>query len=324
MDWFDFRTAAVRDLAWACFSRPLLHIPSLRGADADLDNCHLRLDDGRRDLLQALDRRPAPLLDFLHTARDRRLGLYFEQLWHFWLRYDPTLELIAHNLPVRAGQRTVGEFDCLYLCRQSGRCFHLELAVKFYLGLRGGGRNGSCSDAAAWLGPGCNDRLDWKIDRLLHHQAQLSRHPAAVTLLGDLGIRGPAREVEVKGYLFTCANDPLPPPAGLYPARELQPWLTLNELPAWLASRPTAARFLPLDKPRWLHPALLSPDDTALGSDALQAELRQHFSRRRQPRLVAELDPAGRECHRFFATGSDWPFPVRASGGRRRNPAQDR
>ena len=113
-----YRTPAVRDLAWACFSPPLLHNDQLLADPGGLTNCYLELTPQRRDWLAALDRDPSALLEHLAVNAPRRLGLYFERLWHFFLQADPAVELLAHNLPVRDGGVTLGEFDCLYYCRR--------------------------------------------------------------------------------------------------------------------------------------------------------------------------------------------------------------
>ena len=128
-----FRTPAVRDLAWACFSEPLFLCKGLPPGAGPLQNCTLQLTPERAQWLERLDREPAALLAQVEETRKGRLGLYFEHLWHFFLRQDPAVDLLAHNLPVRHGTRTLGEFDCLYYCHQRQQYIHLELAVKFYL-----------------------------------------------------------------------------------------------------------------------------------------------------------------------------------------------
>ena len=156
----DYHTREVRDLAWACFSPPLLLSPGLAQPEEAVSNCGLGLTDARRSWLERLDRDARPLLEHLARRRGSRLGIYFEQLWHFFLTEDPAVDLVAHNLPVRADGRTIGEFDCLYYCRERRRHVHLELAVKYYLGYQcaaaGRHRDGpcparvACRSAASW------------------------------------------------------------------------------------------------------------------------------------------------------------------------------
>ena len=111
---YIYQTRAVRDLAWACFSPALLHSNVLADADQDIANCGLSLSPAREQWLMEIDRHPEELLRHLSKLHNKRLGLYFESLWHFFLQQDPQVDLIAHNLAVRTPHKTVGEFDCLY------------------------------------------------------------------------------------------------------------------------------------------------------------------------------------------------------------------
>ena len=81
----------VRDLAWACFSPPLLHTQKLADDQHNVANCGLSLTPTRTAWLQQLDHNPGPLLDYLAQQSHTRLGLYFEQLWHFFLAQDPAV-----------------------------------------------------------------------------------------------------------------------------------------------------------------------------------------------------------------------------------------
>ena len=225
-----YRTPAVRDLAWACFSQPMLRSDRLHSGGEPLGNCTLQLTAQRRTWLDALDECPEDLLQHLGQPAPARLGLYFERLWHFFLEADEDTELVAHNLPVRAEGHTVGEFDCIYYCRKRKRHVHLELAVKFYLQRPGSDGH----DWAHWLGPNREDRLDRKLTRLLQHQLQLGVMPAARPVLAQLGIEDLDRELEVKGRLFrSLGGDCVYPDACLPP---LQPtWhATLDILPTQL------------------------------------------------------------------------------------------
>ena len=54
MIWQELTQHAVRDLAWACFSPPLLHSRHLPGSDGRIDNCELELTPARIEQLRAL------------------------------------------------------------------------------------------------------------------------------------------------------------------------------------------------------------------------------------------------------------------------------
>jgi hypothetical protein len=292
----------VRDLAWACFGPPLLRLETLAGG-REISAAGLPLTITRGAWLQQLDRQPQRLLSWLEERPAPRLGLYFERLWQFFLTQDCATELLAHNLPVRVGGQTLGEFDCLYYCHRRKRPVHLELAVKFYLGHRRTTEGADRSDAAEWLGPNTVDRLDLKLQRLLQHQSRLSLHPAGRELLANRGMEQPLREIAVHGALFRPARDLLAPPAGYNAALPISYWYTL---PAWRTLAAPEARFVIVPRLRWLSP--LQHCTEAVPPAALSRQLEEHFARGGRPQLIALVDQQGCELQRFFLTGANWPL----------------
>lgn len=304
----------VRDLAWAVFSDDLILADALGPRPQALHACSLSdLTPARLAWLQGLDRAPQPLLDHVGPRVGQRLGLYFESLWHFFLRSDPTVELLSHNLPVRDAGRTVGEFDCLYRCRDSGEIVHLELAVKFYLHT-GPGSGGTGDDRADWLGPGRRDRLDRKLTHLSGHQTRLSEHPAAQCLLKSRDMVPDRMEVAVKGRLFRRPDQPCLPPTGFNPARRLMQWDYVDAL-AGLAGDENIGRHRILARHQWLAPLGLpqdlpseaSPAPLHIATAALRDALRERFAAGSGPLLVASLDAGAREMQRFFIAPPGWP-----------------
>ncbi|MEQ9462885.1 MAG: DUF1853 family protein [Haliea sp.] len=291
----------LRDLAWACLGPPLLHLETLQPGNGVTD-ARLPLTAARAAWLQELDRQPQPLIDWLTAQQATRLGLYFERLWYFFLTHDSETELLAHNLPVRSGGQTLGEFDCLYYCRAREQPVHLELAVKFYLGWRRTTTGAEQSSAAEWLGPNPVDRLDLKLQRLLQHQSRLSLDPVGSALLASRGLAQPLREIALRGSLFQPAHDRLSPPAGYNPALPLPHWYTLTD---WRAQAGAEERFLVLPRLRWLSPLLHSAD--TLSPEALFTQLQERFTRGGRPALVVQVNDQGDESRRFFLAGNDWP-----------------
>lgn len=174
------------------------------------------------------------------------LGIYYETLWQWLLEQHPDFELLAHNLQVGAHQkktlsaetasvehpapspgRTLGEFDLIYRCQ--GSVFHRELAVKFYLGLPSaltGLERHRTSPWHHWIGPGLRDRLDRKLNRLIHHQINLSDHPESQQTLNLMGIKAlPEKEILIQGRLFYPL---LAPDEQLEPGDGLQRLLTAS------------------------------------------------------------------------------------------------
>lgn len=311
---YPYQTREVRDLAWACFGPPLLLTPSLQPGESAISNCALQLTDQRRAWLESLDRDARPLLQHLSRQASRRLGLYFEQLWHFFLSQDPEVELLAHNLPVHENGKTLGEFDIIYFCKRRQRAVHLELAVKFFLGHSQHGASHESAQWCHWLGPNNRDRLDLKITHLMTRQIRLGERPEAVKLLESQGIKDLLQEVEIKGYLFNSRANPLPEPPGFNPARSLHEWVKLENLPHMLEQSPASSYVL---QPRALW--LADFQRSAAGSELTVPELNgreltawlvQQLGTDPKPQLVAALDASGDEISRFFVTSQHWPDDV--------------
>lgn len=304
---YQYKTREVRDLAWACFSPSLFHSEMLSSDTPGITSCGLALTNERQAWLAELDKFPLPLHRHLQTLHNTRLGLYFESLWHFFLQSDPLVELSAHNLPIRDGGRTLGEFDCLYYCHVRKQHFHLELAVKYYLSNRQVTTGLGTSQWMEWLGPTNTDNLERKIKHLTQHQIRLGEHPIAVEALHTLNIEKLAKEIEIKGYLFQNVLDPLPPPQGHNSEKSLCQWLTILQLPDYVASCDSVS-FCQLDKPYWLSPALAAAHTNSLLDRVGTIEaMAQHFAGSGRPVMLAGFNAAGEEQQRFFVTGPKWP-----------------
>ena len=290
--WDKLHHPQVRDLAWACFSPPLLNSKQL--GNPDVDNCALELTQAREQLLLQLDASPAALEQHLATRVSTRLGLYFEALWHFFLAADESIELVAHNLPVRDGGATLGEFDVIYWCLQRQQHVHLELALKYYLGLPG---------QNVWLGPNQRDRLSNKVQHLVQRQIRLSEQAASTAPLRELGIKQLQREIEVKGYLFDAPHEPALAPAGHHAGNPLRRWLEIDE---FASHQDQTARWLILTRQQWLAPVCTSPESLLTTAQATGLA-REQFNQGRGPLMMAESDSQGNEYSRCFVTPAAWP-----------------
>jgi uncharacterized protein len=230
-----FSHRAVRDLHWALFS------PALATGSGFVDQLPGLSPVEALPWLSALDAQPEDLVQFLQQRKGQRLGRYFEALFSFFLRHHPRFELLGENLPVRLGKQTLGELDFIYRDRETGRVYHLEVAVKFYLGF-------PHKAPACWLGPNPRDRLMRKLDWMETHQKTLFRHPAAAPLRESLAIGAFEDRLLVKGRLYGPGN----------PSGDLPPAVSPEGLRGeWYEA--SAARFqlgeglwLRLPKPYWL------------------------------------------------------------------------
>jgi hypothetical protein len=306
MSGFPYLTQAVRDLAWACFSPELLHSWQLADDGQNVAHCGLSLTPARTDWLNKLDRQPGVLLEQLAKKPGKRLGIYFEQLWQFFLEQDSDVDLVAHNLAVRDHGRTLGEFDIVYWCHQRQRHYHLELAVKFYLGKRLHTTVETRSQWQEWLGPNSRDRLNLKLDQLLQRQIRLTEQPEARDCLAALGVIDPVPEMAIKGYLFQSPLDPLPPPFGYNSRCPMQRWFPLGEAGKQLGKMPAEHYLLP-EKARWLSPVQAHAKDALLSRPELMERLQSLLTASPRAQLIAATDTAGAEVCRFFVTPDDWP-----------------
>tara|TARA_R100000005_G_scaffold94505_2_gene72737 strand:- start:6941 stop:7858 length:918 start_codon:yes stop_codon:yes gene_type:complete len=285
----------VRDLAWACFTPPMIKVEQ-----AGINTACFPLTAARLAWLQALDREPSSLMHWLSARPATRLGLYFERLWQFFLQQDSETKLIAHNVPVRDAGTTLGEFDCLYWCRRRERPVHLELAVKFYLGCQAPCVDAHHRPAHIWLGPNTIDRLDRKLQRLTQHQIQLSRQPAAQPVLEALHATEPLQEILLSGQLFAPVAATPPRPAGYNRALPLGQWLPLRQ---WQATGSGDWMIIPrLD---WLAPVRAA--STGHSVQQLAEQLERRFGTAGRPQLLAALDENGNERSRCFVAPDTWP-----------------
>lgn len=281
-----YRSPWVRALAWSCLGPVLLPSATFRPKHP-VDTPHLAFNEQRQQWLAKLDEDDRPLRAHLRRhCSSPRLGLVFESLWHFFLSSDPDCELIAHNLAVRDGKRTVGEFDIIYYQHSAGRYFHLELAVKFFLYHH----SGEANPLSNWLGPNSADRLDRKLDRLLSHQLPLSRTAIGHRQLIEMGLSGVAPQLHFGGMLFYPPGlTPAPTPA-LHPNHLRGQWQTVSAFTA----KEDIADWRLLAKPDWL--AANFDMATPLNTDTLA---------RAQQRPVMLMNGRGQ---RQFITPDSWPL----------------
>lgn len=267
--WQSFNTPQVRDLAWVLGSPPLLSPARSRTASGrqvhwlNASWC-TAMFDASHDWLRSLDHTPAPLLAAL-ADRDTRLGRHFENLLGFWLAWpdNPFYRLAHRGLAICSQHRTLGELDFLVEDRRSGRLQHWEVAVKFYLGTAPGG------DYCHWLGPALHDRLDLKVDHLLHHQLDLPTTAEGAGLMRHLHLPRPDPVCLLKGRLFYPPDVDIGQwaPTGACQDHPAGWWMSGETFRQRYTDHPDV-KWLPLPRENWLTPV----DASVRISDALTAE----------------------------------------------------
>ena len=180
---------SVRDLAWVLTS------PAMFWLGHPAPELTTELGALRRWLKQ-LDQSPKPLNKALTRQRSHRLGIYFETLIKFYIIQQLRPALLYDALPVRDKHRTHGEYDFLVRRRSNSALLHLEVSLKFYLGIVR--HDGS----SLWVGLNRDDRLIDKHHKMRDQQIQLSTRPLARTQLQRLGSQVGKRCGLIKGRLF--------------------------------------------------------------------------------------------------------------------------
>ncbi|MCR8923448.1 DUF1853 family protein [Dasania sp. GY-MA-18] len=311
---FQLQHQPVRDLAWLCTSPPLL--AQLPSSQAEL-NIFAHQTQTLRAWLSALDQQPETLLQHLSQLRSPRLGIYYEALCAYFWQHYPGLQLHQQNLQVSHNGKTYGEYDLI--TESSCGLYHIEAAVKFYLGLPSPQQGRSSSEWEQWIGPNCNDRLDKKLKRLRDHQLQLASTAQGSAALQQQGLN-PAHispALQLQGYLFYPAHTELPAPAHSHADHLRGKWYYLSDFLQHL--KPANSYWLPLPKQLWLAPALVSAQHAQqpLNEQAIAEYLSRHFTapshkpgKHTRPILVAKMEQQQQwqEHSRCFIVPDAWPW----------------
>lgn len=302
------RQQEVRDLYWACFSQSMLTSDYNVASYAELKNSFPYIEQWFLDL----DANPNDLLSHLAKLKSTRLGIYFEALWEYYLLNASVADLIAKNHQVMNGKQTLGEFDFIYYCHRRQRVFHLETAVKFYLGVPGLDQVviESTKQQHAWIGPGCRDRLDIKADALFQRQLPLSSSEQGRKALKQFNISEIEQELCLKGMLFypTLRNGMSSSPIGHHPQHLRGEWIRLSR---FCSIECNQGCWSLLARRQWFSPCQASEAESLLTTQELAKVLEQYFRQANQaPIQIARLkqsDDGWLEDKRYFIVPNGWP-----------------
>ena len=174
---FDIQDKNKRDLLWSIFGPSLLDssvTPALKEILPELRESHLKGTTLSPDF------------------QSPRLGFRFEQLWQSALS-SSQVPFIA-NQQITEQNRTLGELDLLIPRENS--TLHIELALKFYLGVEDD-----------WIGPNRRDLLSRKIQHTFEHQLPLAQHAVALAEIREFAPT-PVRSFAImRGCLFSPVHD---------------------------------------------------------------------------------------------------------------------
>ncbi|KZZ51074.1 MAG: DUF1853 family protein [Saccharospirillaceae bacterium] len=228
--------------------------------------------------------------------RSPRLGLMFEQIWHQYL------ELCGHrwqaNLQIQQQKKTVGEFDLLVENQDSEpQQWHLELALKFYLGFN-----------HDWIGPNRRDYLADKIRHTVDRQLQLSRNPAAHEQLRHNNWHSLQPQALMRGCLFHPADESI--------TATLPEEVNARHWRGYWIHQSSAQRYLPqghwylLSKPQWISPARV---DFSVDKKTLLRHKDLHFQHMDTALCAVQVkrNTAGFWCEqqRWLIMPDQWPQP---------------
>jgi len=302
------------DLLWAVTSTDMMQLDNLPEA-ADL---HSIADSPALELLTQWLRNQdhsSALANLIKQRQPSRLGIYYEALWQYVFEHYPGYELITRNLPISDNSRTLGEMDFVYFCKLRQQHIHLETAVKFYLGDPGFNAQDVPNEPAhvwsQWLGPGCKDRLDIKLLKILNKQTRLASTLEGSQELEQLGITHVLREICLKGYFFYPLNKSCPPPPHSHPQHGSGYWLPQQDI-SLLQDKSNSWHIM--KKEQWLAPlpnsGALPESSSPLTLNDLESEITLRLARNPFPIMVANMQPGAAGHHestRYFITPDDWP-----------------
>lgn len=131
-----------------------------------------------------------------------RLGKLVERFVGDQLIHNTSYDILAENVQIQDGKRTIGELDALLMSNAGP--IHLEIIYKFYLYDPDDGND----ELSHWIGPNRKDSLLQKLDKLKNKQLPLLYHPKTQLLLKELelDIDEIKQQVLFKAQLFLPLN----------------------------------------------------------------------------------------------------------------------
>ncbi len=236
-----FKTRIVQDLAWVIASPPLVSGTHNKVRWWDEVDCKKEFNDCFAQLSE-LDKNPEPLEKHLAELKSQRLGLRFESYIAFWLEISPNYLLLNKNIQIIENGHTFGELDFIIQNIHSKKIIHLEVAVKFYLGMPQ--NNDSSHDPYHWFGTNTEDQLGKKVDHLKQHQTQLTlKHGKLIQKRLEYKID--EKQCFLKGRLFYPENCDTQP-NGVNKNHLKGRWVQANDL------LHQNRRFTRIDKKYWM------------------------------------------------------------------------
>ena len=268
-------TQGALDLAWA------INSPSLVDGSNVAPTPPIELDTIDQDHLGDFLRDHGPV---------HRVGRYFEQLIHYWLRHVRQVDVVATGLQLKDDKITVGEIDFLYR-DEADTLVHCEASVKFFLCAPG-------SQPSEFPGPNARDNFEAKSTKLFDRQLL-----ASLGRIADVG----ARHGLVKGLIFYHQDEAMiSRPERLAEDHVRGRWLRASEVHT-LEQLDVA--FAIAQKPQWLAPDIGA---VMLSAAKIAETLSEHFAGPAHPVMLSarsnlDCTRSDTEVERLFVVPDHWP-----------------
>jgi len=179
---------------------------------------------------------------------------------------------------------------------------HWETAIKFYL------FRPELGDLAGYVGPGAQDVLAAKVERVFGHQLTLGASAEGVQALQALGVTQLQPHAWLKGWLFYPPDYAGPVAAGVSPRHVRGWWLRLG--PRLAEALRGDRRYAILPRLDWVTWPWVATMEQSLDRGALVTAVEARIAAGSGALMVVELgatgDAAGRETSRGFVVPADW------------------
>ena len=234
---------------------------------------------------------------FDNPHRQKKLGLYAEDLLHYYLQWGSEWRVCWHDVQIQEHKRSIGAID--FIVEKDGITEHWEMTVKFYLQRS---PSGKWSD---FIGADERDSLHKKWAHFFNRQLPLSSHTATIAKMNSDNIIPPTHsKIWHCGLIFGEWNQPfVPPEKTLFGhSSDAQPQ------GFWIRRKHFIQEFFNSSK-RWVvrhHPDWLAPVESTIVLDSV--EVMDH-PMNRGFLMLAEMSYQGtiwRESSRWVLVHNEW------------------
>ena len=283
----------LRRIEWAISSPSLMNYTFC--IDYFRDENH---KDSVNKLLAELDSNANEVDAHFDGLRHMPMGKYFEQLVFYILDKDPRFELLLTNHQIIEDKTTIGELDVILKDLETNAIEHWELCLKYYL------QSEPSLEQRLMLGPGAKDNMKRKVDKLIGHQMQLSKHPSITAVLKTEDIES---KLFMKGQLFYHQGKRETIAEGANPNSETHSWCFVSEAEEVLDQ---SLKWRTISKPSWIG-ALKQSNSGLVNQPEMVRQLEAHFRNDTQPIMCVGLKTVDGSCveaSRCFVVPDHWPY----------------